>query len=208
VIGVLASIEPRLTLSGGAALVGLHTRHRETRDLDLFLQQQRELGDLPHEAQRRLEAGGLTVTPLERSEAFCRLAVTDGEEAVRVDLVADPVPLAEPPITATVEGVSIQVDTSHQILVNKLCALLGRSEPRDLWDIQVLLDDGGDLQRALADAAKQDAGFSPLTVSWSLQQLPLRRLAAALGWPEDLIARLDRFRDEVVQRILDVALPG
>jgi hypothetical protein len=33
------------TLSGGAALAGFHTAHRETRDLDLFWQRSRELGD-------------------------------------------------------------------------------------------------------------------------------------------------------------------
>lgn len=208
VLAVLARLEPPLTLSGGAALAAVHTGHRTTRDLDLFLQRERELGELPRNAQRLLEASGFSVTRLERSEGFCRLAVSDGAESVRVDLVADPVALAEAPIIVTLEGTRIQVDTAHQILVNKLCALLSRSEPRDLWDIQVLLEAGGDLRRALADASDQDSGFSPLTVSWSLEQLPLQRLALALGWPEDLIVRLDSFRHEIVQRILAAALPA
>ena len=40
-------------------------------------------------------------------------------------------------------GVSIAVDTKHEILVNKLCALLHRSELRDLMDIAALVAAGG-----------------------------------------------------------------
>jgi hypothetical protein len=69
------------------------------------------------------------------------------------------VPLAESPITANARGVTFLVDSPHQILVNELCALLGRSEPRDVEDIMVLLDRGGDLPRALRDCPQQDGGF-------------------------------------------------
>jgi hypothetical protein len=36
VLVALSEIRPTWTLTGGAALAGFHTRHRETRDLDLF----------------------------------------------------------------------------------------------------------------------------------------------------------------------------
>jgi len=36
VLRLLADVEPRWTLTGGAALAGFHTQHRATRDLDLF----------------------------------------------------------------------------------------------------------------------------------------------------------------------------
>ncbi len=36
VLILLAEIAPPWTLTGGAALAGFHTMHRETRDLDLF----------------------------------------------------------------------------------------------------------------------------------------------------------------------------
>ena len=35
ILGVLAEITPRWTLTGGGALAGVHLGHRETRDLDL-----------------------------------------------------------------------------------------------------------------------------------------------------------------------------
>ena len=110
-------------------------------------------------------------------------------------------------LTAPLGGVSSQIDTAHQILVNKLCALLSRSELRDLVDVRALLDAGGDLSRALADCPMQDAGFSPLTLSWVLGQLPIESLASRLGWPSDRAEALVRFRDQLVDRILAEAKP-
>lgn len=204
---VLAGLDPPWTLSGGAALVGFYTRHRETRDLDLCWKDRRELGNLSGDVRARVERAGLEVAVIQRADAFCRLEVRDGADNVIVDLIADPVPLAEAPRSATVQGATFLVDTPHQILVNKLCALLGRSEVRDLIDVKALLEAGGDLRRALEDAPQQDGGFSPLTLAWSMRGLPLRALSAALKMPVDAIEELERFRVGLVDRVLAEARP-
>jgi hypothetical protein len=204
---VLAGLDPPWTLSGGAALVGFHTRHRETRDLDLFWQARRELGEAAGDARARVERAGLDVAVVQTAAAFCRLEVRDGVDSVIVDLVADPVRLAEAPRPVTVQGATFLVDTPHQILVNKLCALLSRSEVRDLVDVKALLETDGDLRRALMDAPQQDGGFSPLTFAWSMRALPLRRLGAALKMPASAVEDLERFRDGLVDRVLAEARP-
>ena len=175
--------------------------------LDLFWQARREHGNAPEAARARIERAGLDVAVVQTAEAFCRLEVRDGENSVVVDLVADSVPLAEAPQSMTVQGASFLVDTPHQILVNKLCALLSRSEVRDLVDVRALLDAGGDLRRALLDAPMQDAGFSPLTLAWSMRGLPLRRLGAALKLSTDAVEELEQFRDALVDRVLAQAKP-
>jgi len=208
VLVVLAGMTPPWTLSGGGALAGFHTRHRDTRDLDLFWQQQSTLGDAPDRVRERLTEAGLSISTLATGAAFTRLSVGEvGGASVVLDLVADPVPLAEPPRLQTVGGVTFLMDTPHQILVNKLCALLGRSEPRDLEDVHVLLDSGGDLVRALRDCPKQDAGFSPLTLAWTVQGLPLARLATALGWSPDRIETVSTFQESLVEELLRQARP-
>jgi hypothetical protein len=204
---VLAGIEPPWTLSGGAALAGFHTAHRDTRDLDLFWQQRRHLGDCVQVVLKTLEQAGLETKVLQTEAAFSRLSVRDNDQSVIVDLVADPVPLAEAPTAVTVSGATFLVDTAHQILVNKLCAILGRSEPRDLEDIKALLERGGDLRRALKDCPQQDAGFSPLTLAWAIRSLPLERLTTALAWATERTETLTRFRESFVDRILEVARP-
>jgi hypothetical protein len=147
------------------------------------------------------------VAVLRTSPMFSQLEVRDESGAVIVDLVADPTPIAEPPVAMSVGGTSILVETPHQLLVNKLCALLSRSELRDLVDVRELLQRSGDLQRALEDCPRQDAGFSPLTFSWSVRGLRIDRLAAALGWAAEEIAVIARFRDELVDRVVATARP-
>ena len=97
ILSALSGMRPRWTLSGGGALVGFHTRHRETRDLDLFWQRTRELGTVAPDALRLLEAERLEVTVLQTHPAFARLQVRQADQETVVDLVADPVPLAEAP---------------------------------------------------------------------------------------------------------------
>jgi hypothetical protein len=107
----------------------------------------------------------------------------------------------------SVGGATFLVDTPHQILVNKLCALLNRSELRDIEDIKALLDGGGDLPRALEDCPRQNGGFSPMTLSWSLRSLPIERLAASLCWATERIDALARFRDGLLDRVLERVRP-
>ena len=208
VLVILSGMQPVWTLTGGGALVGFHTRHRETRDLDLFFHHQARLGSIVTDATSVLQAAGMSVTPLHTSAMFAQLDVRRGSESVVVDLVADPTPIAEAAQAIVLGGVTILVETPHQLLVNKLCALVSRSELRDLVDIRALLDAGVDLVRALRDCPGQDAGFSPLTFAWGAQGLPLRRIATAQAWQEADIARLEEFRDALVTRVVAEAEPG
>jgi hypothetical protein len=207
VLRAIADLVPRWTLSGGGALAALHTRHRVTRDLDLFLQAHRRFGREPEDAKARLEAAGFDVFVQQRVEAFCRLSVRDGTETTTVDLIADPVPLAEPPVETDVDGARILVDTPHQIFVNKLCALLGRSELRDLEDVRALLENGRDLRRGIEDAHAQDRGFSPLSFAWVLRELPVRALGAALGRTHEELETLETFRAALLEHVLAMVLP-
>jgi hypothetical protein len=198
-------MDPAWTLSGGGALVGVHLGHRTTRDLDLFWHGSEELGRNAVEAGHRLTAAGLRVDVIQTTPGFVRLRVSGGGEAVVVDLVAEPVATIEPPEFHEVGSARVPVDTPHEILVNKLCALLSRRELRDLRDVLALLEAGGDLERALSDAPNKDGGFSPLTLAWLLRDLPVQEMARGEG-VEHADALLPA-RDELVARILAAARP-
>lgn len=207
VLAVLAGLEPPWTLTGGAALVGMYGVERATRDLDLFFHGLERLGDLPDEVARRLRSAGFAVAALQSAVALRSFRVSDGSSTVVVDLVADPVPSIEGPQQLVWNGVVILVDTPHEILVNKLCSLLQRSELRDLSDIRDLIEAGGNLERALADAPRKDGGFSPLTLAWVLRELALEPLALVSGLDPASIARLKVFRDELEARVTALARP-
>lgn len=205
VLEILGQLEPPWTLTGGAALVGFHLKHRITRDLDLFWHGLDQLGSLPAEVQSRLALAGLDASQIQTAPAFVRFRVSDGAEVCLVDLVAEPVSTVDPPVRAQVGRVSISVDSPHEILVNKLCALLGRSELRDLEDVKALLESGASLERALADAPKKDGGFSPLTLAWTLRGIQPASVARAAGWPVEKAEDVTKFKDELIQRLLDSA---
>lgn len=208
ILELLSGLEPVWTLTGGGALAGIHLRHRTTRDLDLFWRQLDQLGSLPGEVRARLTAAGLDVVPIQTSSTFVRFRVNDPQEVCVVDLVADPGAPLEAPLRITAgQAASIAVDTPHEILVNKLCALLSRSEIRDLQDVRELVEHGGDLERGLADAPRKDGGFSPLTLAWVLRSLPAEKLAAAAGLPQDQGAELEKFKQRLVRILLDKSVP-
>jgi len=194
-------------LTGGAALAGFHTAHRTTRDLDVFWRARSELGDVHDQVAACLRGAGLQVEVLQSSPAFVRLVARSGSDSVIVDLVADPVQAIEPPLEIARGRGKLRVDTPHEILVNKLCAILERSELRDLVDVEAILARGGDLERALSDAPRKDGGFSPLTLSWILRELPLDTMARAAGTSEADARRLRAFRDALVARVMRAAEP-
>lgn len=101
----------------------------------------------------------------------------------------------------------IQVDTMHELLVNKLGTLLHRAEVRDLVDLHALLERGGDLGRALRDASKKDGGFSPIMLGHLLHGFPLERQAKIAGLDAATTAALDRFRIDLAARIAKVTQP-
>ncbi len=206
ILTILAGQQPPWTLTGGAALVGFHLGHRQTRDLDLFWHGLVRLPAL-EPMKLALEDAGIEVSILRRTPSFCTLRASAGAEVVLVDLVADPVPPIEPPEQRGSPEASFLVDTPHEILVNKLNALLSRSELRDLVDTKALLELGGDLERALGDAAVKDGGFSPATLAWVLRDLPIAALAQAGGLPRDAATELAAFRDALVERLALLCRP-
>lgn len=207
ILRLLSSMDPPWTLTGGAALVGFHLKHRTTKDLDLFWHERQQLGSLPQETQARLTAAGLEVTTLQTGPTFHRLRVKGEHEVCVVDLVAEPIPFLHRPQTIEVQGISITVDTPQEILVNKLCTLLSRSEVRDLVDVRALLESGADFKEALSDAPRKDAGFSPLVLAWVLRDLRPRALAGAAGLSKTEAEDLDRFREKLISDLLEAGTP-
>ena len=159
-------------LTGGAALAGFHLKHRHTEDLDLFtVEENLDDGDRAL-VGLALELDG-TVERVQTAQDFRRRIVQRGEEAVIVDLVRDRAPQGD--AAKDVFGV-VHVDPPQEILSNKLCTLLSRSELRDLIDVYALEKAGFRIEDALPLAQQKDGGLTPLQLGWVLSQIDLSRL--------------------------------
>ncbi len=159
--------ENRFYLTGGAALVGFYFGHRKTEDLDLFtLDNEIENGfAIARDVAKSLDA---TVESIQTSPDFRRFLVKRGYETVVVDLVREYVFQLE---REKREINGIRVDSPEEILANKLCTLLSRSEIRDLVDVHELEKAGFDLENALLTAQKKDTGLTPAQLAWVLDQI-------------------------------------
>lgn len=202
VLDALSGFVPPFTLTGGSALIGFYLSHRSTRDLDLIWRRRERLERIAGDVRSRLHSAGLDVADLQASPTFHRFRVSDGREVTLVDLVAEPMEAIQPPRRFGEPSHEILVDGPHEILVNKLVALLGRLELRDLQDVQALVDAGYDLDQALSDAPRKDGGFSPPSLAWLLESFPVASLARAVGWSAPAIEELERFKDELIRRLL------
>lgn len=189
-------------LSGGAALAGFHLGHRETSDLDLFATSNLlERGDMALRAVAR--DLGASVENIQTAPEFRRRLVKREPESVVVDLVWEQVPQVIP--DKPVIG-GIRVDPAEEILANKLCALLSRSEIRDLVDVYALERSGLRVEDALAAAARKDAGLTPAQLSWVLSEITIGPDAQPPGSVS--VDELRRFLSALVERLSRLAYPG
>jgi hypothetical protein len=194
--------ESSFFLTGGAVLAGWTIRHRETHDLDLFAtgrpDYERGWGVLADAAADV----GAAIETLQTAPDFRRCIVRRANEAVLVDMVFDRTPQVrgEKPV---VDGV--RMDPVEEIVANKICAVVGRAEIRDLVDLLFLERAGWRIEGHLADAARKDGGVTPAALAWVLSGIRLgddARLPA--GVPVD---ELRRFLDDVQRRLRALALP-
>jgi len=195
------SRESRFFLSGGGALVGFYLGHRETHDLDLFtLEDEIESGfALTTDSARSL---GASVEPIQTSPEFRRLLVTLGDESIVVDLVREYVFQID---REKKEINGIRIDSPEEIFANKLCALLSRSEIRDLVDVYELEKAGLSLESALSAAQKKDTGLTPAQLAWVLNQI---EFGDSFELPGDVSsANLTEYMAELILRLQKLALP-
>lgn len=195
------SREHHFYLTGGAALVGFYLGHRKTGDLDLFtLENEIENGfAIARDVARSLDA---TVESIQTSPDFRRLLVRRETEAVVVDLVREYVFQLEP-VKREIGG--IRIDSPEEILANKLCALLSRTEIRDLVDAQALEKAGFNLKDALRAAAKKDTGLSPAQLAWVLNQMDF---GDDTQLPNDVsIDELRDYTNDLIRRLRQLAYP-
>lgn len=192
--------DPELFLTGGAALAGYWIGHRTTDDLDLFGVAGVDLERSVRALRAAAEEIGASLRSMETYPDFRRFLAERAEERCKVDLVLDRAPQLERD-KSVVDG--IRVDSPRELAANKICALVGRSEIRDLVDLQALLGLGIPLERALEDALVKDGGADAATLGWLLDQLAIGPEARIPGGVDAV--ELTRFRDSLVADLRRIA---
>lgn len=202
ILGAFFQREPRYFLSGGAALAGFHLKHRRTADLDLFTTDETLL-DAGDAALRDAAAllGG-TVRNLQTEPHIRRRMIERGTDRVVVDLVVEQVVQGYP---EKMRFGDVRVDPLEEILANKLCALLGRSEIRDLVDVYALERAGLRAEDAFDLAARKDGGLTYAGLAHLLSEIEIGDDARIPGGVTP--AELRDFIVDLVKRLTRLAYP-
>lgn len=148
-------------LAGGAALVAVGLSRRPTRDIDAFTGRMIDVGAAADRASAALRDAGFEVT-VERSDSgFATLLVTAAgrrRSQFRVDLGLDHI--AWPPAESAL-GPTL---SERELAANKVLALFGRVQPRDLVDLEALAS-RRPVAGMLADAATKDPDFDHIVLA-------------------------------------------
>ncbi len=199
---VLAAIFTRsrdtLFLTGGAALAGFHLGHRTTDDLDLFTVDPEAFNQTRYIMDAAAQALGASLEVRQDGPGFRRYALVRGDDALVVDTVLERVAQLHP---VKLRVGDVLVDSPDEILANKLTAIVGRMEERDIVDVLFLERSGLRVEDALPAALAKDGGATAATLAWLLSEVRVpdtARLPAGVqpaelrAFIEDLIIRLRR----------------
>ena len=202
VLEAIFAREDGFFLTGGAALAEFHLGHRTTDDLDLFTLEADAFERSRHVIASVAHDLGAQLDVRQDAPGFRRYALSRAGDTVVVDAVHE----------RTVQRVSekpregaIIIDPPEEILANKLTAVVGRMEERDLVDILFLERAGHRVEDALSSALSKDGGCTPATLAWLLSEVKVPDGVTLPGGvqPADLRA----FVDDLVVRLRRAALP-
>jgi hypothetical protein len=196
---VLAERGSDYFLTGGAVLAGWVLRHRTTDDLDVFTERDAAIEAADRFARYVADRTACTVEAVQSAPDFRRYLLSRESESVQVDFVRDRAPQLFPKVVRD----GVRTDSVEEIVVNKLCALAGRSEIRDLVDLMFLERAGYRAESFLVPAAQKDGGTTPATLAWILSGFRI---------PDELPGNASReevveFAHDLERRMRDAARP-
>jgi hypothetical protein len=195
--------EASFFLTGGAALAAYYLKHRATDDLDLFCVDESAFERGPFVLRQVATETGTKLEVRQDAPGFKRFTLTGADEGVVVDLVLDKVvQLSE--TKRNIDGVL--VDPPEEIFANKLTALAGRMEERDLVDVYFLERSGLRAEAYLSAALAKDAGATPATLAWLLSEIVIPDNAKLPGGVS--ATELRTFISSLVHRFRAAALPA
>jgi predicted nucleotidyltransferase component of viral defense system len=192
--------------SGGAALAAFYLNHRRSHDLDLFVTDIESLEALDEQVRRVCAEHDWLVIDVRSSPGFRRFIVRDQDDETIVDLVHETVAQIVDPASKPKFGV-VRVDALEDLVANKLCALLGRGDVKDLADLYYLSKAGVDVLDHLDAAKRKDAGLDASTLAYVLSTVSTDTSGLMLREPLP-VETIVKFRDDLIAGLLRLAWPG
>jgi hypothetical protein len=148
-------------LAGGAAILASPNTKRYSQDLDYFHDSAARVASAFADDQKTLTGAGYAVDLEITQPGYIRAVVRKGDQATKVEWAQDSSWRFMPVIRSETFGFQLH---PLDLATNKLLALAGRDEPRDLVDALYLHQNILGLGPLVWAAVGKDPGFSPLSL--------------------------------------------
>ena len=160
-------------LTGGTALGRFYLNHRLSEDLDFFINADTQYSHYIAELKNKITSRfAVNIQQSLFSEDFTRFFITDEDTFLKIELVNDVDYYSGKP-AAYKYG---KIDRPLNILANKLTAIVGRDEPKDIFDIIHISLNYSFNWLDIFEHAKQKAVINELDVEQRLVSFPLEWL--------------------------------
>lgn len=185
-------------LTGGTALSRFYLNHRYSDDLDFFVNSDAGFKDMNSVMIRNIShTFNVNISNALITDDFCRLFVTDKNINLKIDFVND-VNFRAGEAYETEYGL---IDNPVNILANKISAILGRDEPKDVFDIIYIADNYLFNWSDIFDYAKQKSFINEIDVEKRLHTFPVElftRIRTINDLPDfsELKSKLSRISDD------------
>ncbi len=177
VLAVIFSTETTFYLTGGTCLNRFYHNRRYSDDLDLFTNENALFRDDLRVLLDTLTSASLPYAIQVDTRDFVRLFI---EERLQLDLVNDRVYRYGKSIRSPL---GIVLDNELNICANKLCAIIGRDDPKDMFDLYTIFKKGKIDWKTVITAAAKKCVLDPEVLEYRLSSFPLELL--------DLLAVVD-----------------
>jgi predicted nucleotidyltransferase component of viral defense system len=160
VLEIVNGLDTEFYLTGGTATSRGYLKHRFSDDLDLFVNDSPEFSLWAERIIQGLsQSSQWQINVLNRDERFIRLSLYQQQTQLKIELINDvPSHIGE----IEVHSVLGRLDSKENILANKITALLGRDEPKDLADVWGFCCQlGMSIENAISNAQSKAAGIFP-----------------------------------------------
>ena len=160
-------------LTGGTALSRFYLSHRFSNDLDFFTNGNPDFGKYINKINGRITRHfDVNVSESLFTEDFCRFFISEKETNLKVEFVNDvEYRVGEPHKTKF--GL---IDTVENILANKITAIIGRDEPKDVFDIIYISENYAFNWTDVFLHAKQKSAINEIDIEQRLHAFPIELL--------------------------------
>jgi len=196
---VLAGIfakETTFYLTGGTCLHRFYVHRRFSADLDLFTNDNSLFRDDARMVRESLTSSGIPFEVQVDTRDFVRLLI---ESSLRVDLVNDRVYRFGKSVRSP-SGVI--VDNLENLCANKICAILGRDDPKDVFDLGMIVQESDIKLSSVISGVEKKCVLDPEVLEFRLSSFPLRLLNDLAVTDQTYLKQLKGKYNDLVQELL------